>query len=175
MLSEDLRENVLALAREIAGEGLDIWDVALGRNKRGWLVRVTLDRLEDHVSIEDCAGVNARLRARLELEAILAGAFDLEVTSPGLDRRLRGRGDFTRFRGRLARVRISEGLRPETVVGRIVGLEEDKLVLDLEAGRREVAWDAVAEARLEPELPGFDKKTPPVKKGNAPRKTRGRR
>jgi ribosome maturation factor RimP len=175
MLSEDLREQVLALAREVAGEGLEIWDVSLGRNQRGWLVKVTLDRLEEHVSIEDCAGVNGRLRARLELEAILAGAFDLEVSSPGLDRRLRGREDFMRFRGCLARIRVSEGLRPETVVGRIVGVGEDKLVLDLEAGRREVAWDAVAEARLEPELPGFEKKSPPVKKGTAPRKTRGRR
>lgn len=175
MLSEELREQVLALAHEVAGEGLEIWDLALGRNKRGWLVKVTLDRLEGRVSIEDCAGVNARLRARLELEAVLAGDFDLEVTSPGLDRRLRGRADFARFRGYLARVRVSEGLRPETVVGRIVGVEEYKLVLDLETGRREVAWDAVAEARLEPELPGFERKKPPVKKGAAPRKTRGRR
>jgi ribosome maturation factor RimP len=169
-LAEGLREEVQALAAAVAPAGVEVWDVVLTRGRRGWLVRVLLDRPAAAVTVEDCAAVNARLRARLELEGTLAGDFDLEVSSPGLDRRLRGRDDFVRFRGCLARFKVSEGLRPEVVVGRIVGVEEQGLTLDAAAGRRLVAWDAVAEARLEPEIPGFDKKTPAPKKNCARRR-----
>ncbi len=176
MLLEDLREKVADIAAAVAAaRGVDVWDLSLGRGPKGWVVKVILDRPEGFVGVDDCADVNVRLRARLELENALAGAFDLEVSSPGLDRRLRGPGDFERFRGMLARLKVKGGLRPEAVVGRIVGVGEGGLELDTESGRRRFAFDSVAEAKLEPELPGFEKSAPPKKKARVAPATGRRR
>jgi ribosome maturation factor RimP len=152
MLLEDVREKVVELAASVAGaRGVDVWDVSLKRGPRGWVVKVILDRVEGFVSVEDCADVNVRLRARLEIENALVGAFDLEVSSPGLDRRLRGPRDFERFRGMLARLKVKRGTRPEAVVGRIVKVDADGLELDTDEGRRTFEFGSVTEARLEPE------------------------
>ncbi len=166
MLLEDVREKVVELAAAVArARGVDVWDVSLNRGPKGWVVKVILDRVEGFVGVDDCADVNVRLRARLELENALVGVFDLEVSSPGLDRRLRGWRDFERFRGMLVRLKVKRGTRPEVVVGRIVRIDADGLELDSDEGRRTFEFGSVAEARLEPELPGFEKREPTRKKG----------
>lgn len=163
---EDVREKVVELAAAVArARGVDVWDVSLNRGPKSWVVKVILDRVEGFVGVDDCADVNVRLRARLELENALVGVFDLEVSSPGLNRRLRGWRDFERFRGMLVRLKIKRGTRPEVVVGRIVRVDADGLELDSDEGRRTFEFGSVAEARLEPELPGFEKREPARKKG----------
>jgi ribosome maturation factor RimP len=166
MLLEDVREKVVELAAAVArARGVDVWDVSLNRGPKSWVVKVILDRVEGFVGVDDCADVNVRLRARLELENALVGVFNLEVSSPGLNRRLRGWRDFERFRGMLVRLKIKRGTRPEVVVGRIVRVDADGLELDSDEGRRTFEFGSVAEARLEPELPGFEKREPARKKG----------
>jgi ribosome maturation factor RimP len=176
LLLEDLREKVAAAAAAVAAaRGVAVWDVSLKRGPKGWVVKVTLDRADGFVTVEDCARVNVRLRARLELENMLAGEFDLEVSSPGLERRLRGPADFERFRGMLARVKVKGGLTAEVVVGRIVGVGENAFELDTEEGRRAFDFASLAEARLEPELPGFDKGERAGKKARRTQRPRQRR
>lgn len=175
MLLEDVRERVAEIAAAVAAErDVDVWDVSLKRGPKGWVVKVTLDRADGFVSVGDCGDVNVRLRARLELEGALAGAFDLEVSSPGLDRPLRGRRDFERFRGMLARLKVKGGVRPEVVIGRIVKVGEGTLELDTEGGRRTVDFGSVAEARLEPELPGFQRRETTGKKARNVQRPRRR-
>jgi len=167
-LVEELRERVEAVAAAVAASrGLALWEVAVKRGPKGWLVKVVLDRSDGSVGVDDCAEVNVRLRARLELENVLAGEFDLEVSSPGLDRPLRTLAEFQRFRGMLARLKVKGDLRPEVVVGRIVNVGADFVELDVEEGRRRLPFRAVAEARLEPELPGFEKRASSRKKALA--------
>ncbi len=175
MLLEDVREQVTGMAAAVAAaRGVEVWDVSLTRGPKGWVVKVTLDRAEGFVGVDDCADVNVRLRARLELEGALAGAFHLEVSSPGLNRPLRGPADFERFRGMLARLKVKGGVRPEVVVGRIVNVGEGAVELDTDCGRRGVDFGLVAEARLEPELPGFDRREAPGKKARYGRRPRRR-
>jgi ribosome maturation factor RimP len=176
LLLEDVREKVVELAAAVAAaRGVGVWDASVKRGPRGWVIRVTLDRADGFVTVEDCAEVNLRLRARLELENTLAGEFDLEVSSPGLERKLRGPADFERFRGMLARVKIKGGLRPEVVVGRIVKVDEKTVELDTEEGRRVCEFASIAEARIEPELPGFEKNKHAGKKAREQQRPRKRR
>ncbi|MGD8718604.1 MAG: ribosome maturation factor [Candidatus Zixiibacteriota bacterium] len=173
VLAEDIREKVCGITASVVGAlGLDVWDVALNRGPKSWIIQVVLDRPEGYVSLEDCSEVNVRLRARLELEDLPGGDFDLEVSSPGLNRRLRGPKDYYRFRGMLARFKIKKGMKPKVIIGRIVNVGEDTVELDAEDGRHEFDFAAVAEARLEPELPGFEKAAGPRKKNRPGRKAR---
>lgn len=138
-----------AAARIAGSYGLEIFDVQLRREAIGNVLRVVIDRPdqgqvetpEDAVGIEDCQRVSHDLSAVLDVEeeelgeAALAREYTLEVSSPGLDRRLRHEADYRRFSGRLAKVVTSEPLDGQSAfAGRLRGVESGHVVL--EEGRK---------------------------------------
>src|SRR5947209_10608016 len=117
MAGADVVESVRTIAARIAaGYGLEIFDVQYRREGPGMVLRVRLDRpgpaatAEDSVSVEDCARVSRDLSAVLDVEDAVPTAYTLEVSSPGLDRALRGADDYRRFAGRLAKVVMREAV-----------------------------------------------------------------
>ena len=75
-------------------------------------------RAEESVSVEDCANVSRDLSAILDVEDVVPTAYTLEVSSPGLDRPLRGADDYRRFAGRRAKLVMRErGGRAEVLQG----------------------------------------------------------
>jgi ribosome maturation factor RimP len=138
-----------AAERIAVSYGLEIFDVQLRRESIGSVLRVVIDRPdrgvvekpEDAVGIEDCQRVSHDLSAVLDVEeeslgeAALAQQYTLEVSSPGLDRRLRHEPDYRRFAGRLAKVVTNEPLEGQSAfAGRLRGVEEGHVVL--EEGRK---------------------------------------
>ncbi|CAN5753993.1 ribosome maturation factor RimP [soil metagenome] len=138
-----------AAARVAGGYGLEIFDVQLRRESIGNVLRVVIDRPdqgrvetpEDAVGIDDCQRVSHDLSALLDVEeeelgeVALAREYTLEVSSPGLDRRLRHEADYRRFAGRLAKVVTSEPVDGQSAfAGRLRGIEDGHVVLD--EGRR---------------------------------------
>ncbi len=130
-IAGELRE----LARTAAdGLGLELFDVEY--RPRGGLVRVFIDRPASEVSIEDCAAVSERLSAALDAADLVPHAFRLEVSSPGLDRPLRGPDDYRRFRGRLARLVLAPPADGRgDITGRIGELEGGMVRLLLDGGQ----------------------------------------
>src|SRR5476649_173346 len=111
MGAETVVEKVRAIAERVAtGYGLEIFDVQFRREAPGMVLRVQLDRpgqssaVEDGVTVNDCANVSRELSAIFDVEEVVPTAYTLEVSSPGLDRPLRGADDYRRFTGRLANV-----------------------------------------------------------------------
>ena len=109
----------------------------------GMVLRVQIDRpgpaatADESVSVEDCAHVSRDLSALLDVEDVVPTAYTLEVSSPGLDRPLRGRGDFDRFTGRRAKVVMREPVDGQTFFkGRLAGVEADAVLIDSDDGRR---------------------------------------
>jgi len=150
-----------------AGHGLELFDLQFRRESTGWVLRVILDRAvgdvplaegrEDSVSIDDCRRVSEDLSALLDVDeglvADLEQSYTLEVSSPGLDRPLRGEADYRRFAGRLAKMVTSRPVEGQShFAGRLSGVE-DGVVLIAE-GRRmhRVPIDAIRRARLEVEF-----------------------
>jgi ribosome maturation factor RimP len=146
--------------------GLEIFDVQLRREPIGMVLRVVIDRPdtgeverpEDSVGIDECQRVCQDLSALLDVEDEfgqheLGEAYTLEVSSPGLDRPLRGQADFRRFGGRLAKVVSTEPIDGQSAfAGRISGIEDGSVVL-LE-GRRthRVPFDKIKRAHLDVEF-----------------------
>src|SRR3954471_16403163 len=128
----DVVEQVRTVAARVADSyGLDIFDVQFRREAGGMMLRIQLDRpgpaatAEESVSVEDCARVSRDLSAVLDVEDIVPTAYTLEVSSPGLDRPLRGAGDFRRFAGRLAKIGGSEPVDTQKAFeGRLRGVDE---------------------------------------------------
>jgi len=109
------------------------------------------------VTHEDCAAFSTDFGTLLDVEDLMPGTaeYTLEVSSPGLDRRLRNRADFERFSGSLIRLSTFEPVHGSRHwQGRLLRLEGDLLRLDLTAvkqkskGRQKHAAAAVAEIAL---------------------------
>jgi ribosome maturation factor RimP len=158
--SPDIVARVSAIAARVAaGYGLDIFDVQFRREGSGMVLRVQLDRpgraatAEESVSIEDCAAVSRDLSAILDVEDVVAAAYTLEVSSPGLDRPLRHQGDFERFAGRRAKLVMRQAVDGQMFFkGTLAGIENGDVLIDNETGRHRVALGVITRANLEVEF-----------------------
>ena len=154
-------EQIRAVAERVAGSrGLTIWDIQSRREASGHVVRVFIDRpgpaatAEESVSIDDCEQVNREMSTILDVEDPLPFAYTLEVSSPGLDRPLRGADDYRRFAGRLAKVVASEAVdNQKAFEGRLRGVDGDALLLEAPNGRvHRLPMRLITRARLEVEF-----------------------
>ena len=154
-------EQVRAIAERVAASrGLEIWDIQSRREAAGHVVRIFIDRPgpaatpEESVGIEDCEQVNREISTILDVEDPLPFAYTLEVSSPGLDRPLRGLGDYARFAGRLAKVVVAEPVDGQKAFeGHLRGVEDEAVLLEAVNGRmHRLPYRLIARGRLEVEF-----------------------
>ena len=137
------------LESTVHGMGYELVDTQV--SQRGRLVRIFVDQ-PGGVTLEDCAGVSRQLSRVLAVEGI---DYDrLEVSSPGLDRPLRGERDFARFAGRRAdvRMRLPDETGRRRFVGRVHGVAQGVVTLEVDGQRVALQLDAMERARLVPEV-----------------------
>jgi ribosome maturation factor RimP len=154
-------EQIRAIAERVArSHGLEIWDIVSRRETTGQIVRVFIDRpgpaatAEESVSIEDCEQVSREIGTILDVEDPLPFTYTLEVSSPGLDRPLRGEDDYRRFAGRLAKIVVSEAVDKQTAFeGRLRGVEDGTVLLEGPKARmHRLPVRLITRARLEVEF-----------------------
>jgi ribosome maturation factor RimP len=154
-------EQIRTVAERVVGaHGLELFDVQLRRESTGWVVRVFIDRPgpsgtpDDSVGIEDCAAVSREMSAILDVEDPLDRAYTLEVSSPGLDRPLRGEADFRRFVGRRAKIVVDPAVDGQKhFAGRIGGVEDGAVLFEAEGRKHHrIPLSAVTRAKLDVEF-----------------------
>lgn len=140
---------VEGFARPIVDDlGLELVEVEFRRESAGWILRLFIDR-EGGVSIDDCASVSRQVSAYLEVEDLIDHAYNLEVSSPGLERPLKRKEDFVRFSGRKARIKLKDPVGGQRVfIGLLGSVDENILTLDVDGRQMEIDMDGVARARL---------------------------
>jgi ribosome maturation factor RimP len=135
------------LRETLEGLGYELVDM---ESSRSGLLRIFIDSPRG-ITVEDCARVSNHLTRALAVEGI--DYERLEVSSPGLDRPLKRIEDFARFAGREATVKLKlpvDGRR--RYEGRLVGVEDGRIVLEVEGQRRHVAFEDIDRARLVPDV-----------------------
>ena len=147
-------EKIRTMAERVASsEGLALVDVELKGGPANALLRVYIDKPAG-VSHADCQLVSEQLSAMLDVEDPIAGSYTLEVSSPGLDRKLVKASDYVHFAGRRARLVLREPLASQKVLeGRLAGFEDGRVRLDLgEGGLKELELSNIQKARLVVEI-----------------------
>jgi ribosome maturation factor RimP len=127
--------------------GYELVDLELSRSG---LARVFIDK-PGGITVEDCATVSRHLTRVFAVEGFEYER--LEVSSPGLDRPLKRLEDFTRFAGQDVSLRLKlprEGRR--RLEGRIAGVEDGKVLIEVEGKRWSVAMTEIDRARLVPDV-----------------------
>ncbi|MCU1384844.1 MAG: rimP [Acidobacteria bacterium] len=161
MGAETVVDKVRAIAERVAaGYGLDVFDVQFRREAPGMVLRVQIDRPgaaskeEDSVGVADCASVSRDLSAIFDVEDVVPTAYTLEVSSPGLDRPLRGLDDYRRFTGRLAKVVMRQKVDGQGFFrGKIAGVDGQDVLIDGDDRRtHRVPLDVISRANLEVEF-----------------------
>lgn len=162
MSTATIREKVQDLVEPVLESlGYELVELEYRREGRDMVLRFYVDR-EGGVTLDDCVEVSREVGAMLEVEDVVPGSYRLEVSSPGLDRPLKKTKDFERFSGRLARIKMSERIDPDergherkTFVGRLRGMQDDSVVLELtdkKGGTVLLPVDGIERANLEIEI-----------------------
>jgi ribosome maturation factor RimP len=140
-------------------EGLELVDVVYQREPHGWVLRVLIDR-QGGVTLDDCSHISHQISDVLDVKDVMRGAYHLEVSSPGLNRPLRTRRDFSRFAGSTVRIRTCRPLEGRrNFKGRLLGCEGDAVSVLVEGTARVLPIDLIARAHVEYDF-GAGKKQP---------------
>lgn len=137
------------IAERVAGSsGLEVVDIEFLGSGKHRMLRVYIDRpgalpSTDHpdgVTHEDCSLFSREFGTIVDVEdAVPGGSYVLEVSSPGLDRKLKTAADFERFRGHRIKLTTREPVNNNRhFEGKLERFEDGKLWLDLSAARRKM-------------------------------------
>jgi len=124
---------------------LELVDLHIAGGPRHPMVRAFVDK-QGGVTVEDCAAVSRRYAVELDHADLIAASYTLEVSSPGLDRRLVTPEDFRRKQGREVWVRLKDAKTP--VEGVIVSAEH-ALVLQTPAGTEQIDFERIDQGLLQ--------------------------
>ena len=150
-------EKLLGEVRQVVepilhSQGLGLEDLEYQRESRGWVLRIYLDR-EGGVTVDECAEVSREVGAVLEVKDLIPNPYVLEVSSPGLTRPLRKPEDFNKYRNRLVKIKLFEPLEGrKNFKGTLLGLEDERVLMNIEGRVYELPLQGIAKANLEIEF-----------------------
>ena len=142
--------------RIVESEGLELVHIDYQRKGRVAVLRVDIDK-DGGVTLDDCQTVSQQVSTWLDVEDPIAGEYELQVSSPGLDRKFYRDSDYAKFVGRLVRVKTSRAVRGLHVIvgrlkeydGKIVVVTDPKMKKDADY---EIPLADIKETRLELEM-----------------------
>ncbi len=129
--------------------GFELLKLDMASRGRRQVLRMLIDRPGGNVSVGDCIKVSKAVGFVLEGEELIQGSFNLEVSSPGINRPLVKPAHFARFTGHGVRVEYSEdaGVK-KMVIGEIARIEDDSVVIVSEGAELTVDFDRIIKANL---------------------------
>lgn len=141
--------------------GFDLIEIEHFPNPKHGVLRLFIDKPiasegmgseSEGVVIEDCSAVSRQISALIDVEDPIRGQFNLEVSSPGLDRPLRRLQDFQRFTGSLVKLKMVMPLEGQrNFKGRLLEASEDAVVIETDEEEISLPMNAIEKARIVPE------------------------
>jgi ribosome maturation factor RimP len=128
----------------------ELADLEVRLGGKGGLVRVFIDKPEG-IDLDDCETVSRAVSALLDVEDPVPGNYNLEVSSPGLDRKLTKVEHFQRFEGEIVKVQMRfpiEGRR--RFRGTLVSSDDENIVVDVDGESHSLPLKTIDTARLVP-------------------------
>ena len=136
----------------VSGMGYDLIEIEHFPNPKHGVLRLYIDK-EGGVNVDDCSSVSRQISALIDVEEPVRGQFNLEVSSPGLDRPLRRLQDCQRFIGSIVKLKTVmplEGKR--NFKGRLLAASEETLVIETDTEEISLPMGAIEKARIVPEF-----------------------
>lgn len=150
-------ERIREIAERVAASsGLELVEVEYRGGGKSRMLRVYIDK-PGGVTHEDCANLSREVGTILDVEDAVPGAYLLEVSSPGLDRKLVRPEDFERFTGNRVKLMTRQPVNGSRhFQGKLESFRDGRLTLDISPARKKQQAAADPE-RLEIELGNVEK------------------
>ncbi|RMA97325.1 ribosome maturation factor RimP [Hydrogenothermus marinus] len=145
---EKVKEFVFPILEE---RDLKLVDVELTKGKRP-VLRIYIYNPEG-TSIGDCEFVSRRIGAILDVEDLIPYSYELEVSSPGLNRKLKNKEEYEIFKGKDIKIvttePLEEGNKNKVYKGKLLGLENENVKIEEDGKIREIPYEKISKANLE--------------------------
>jgi ribosome maturation factor RimP len=154
MAKEDVAGRVAKLLEPFLSENeLELYKAEYKKEGPAWVLRVSLEKpvgaKNEYVSIEECEKVNAWLSEALDKDDFIDRSYNLEVSSPGLDRELIHETDYVRFAGREVEVRTYQQIEgSKNFEGTLVGKEDNIVIIEAAGKRLEIPAEKISKINL---------------------------
>ena len=150
MSGSNIEEKAEKIAEPVVeSHGMELVDVEFIREPTGWVLRLYVDK-EGGVNLDDCSSISREVGTVIEVEELIEQHYSLEVSSPGLTRRIKKLNDFDRFKGKFVKLKCYETVDgSKKMVGRLLGIDGDNVIIEKDAKELKVAYKNIAKANLE--------------------------
>ena len=137
------------IAPSLEALGFELVRVRFGGSGRPTL-QIMIERQDrEALTVDDCAAASRAISALLDVEDPIGGAYNLEVSSPGLDRPLTRLGDFERFAGFEAKIEVTVPVDGrKRLRGQVLGVEDGNVRISRAEGAASVPFDTIKKAKL---------------------------
>lgn len=150
MKKQDIEKRTEELVQDIIDSGgYELWDIEYVKEGSDYYLRVYADK-EGGIMIDDCVTISRALEAKLDAEDFIEEAYILEVSSPGLTRKLKKDKDYDRSIGKLVFVKLYKAEQgAKEFVGRLKEVDDKLLKLDIDGDEVVLDRNNISSARLE--------------------------
>lgn len=150
MRSKDIKEKLLNIVEKVLLDiGFELYDLEYFKQGKRWILRVFIDNVEKPVSLDDCELVSKKLSVVLDYYDIIPESFYLEVSSPGIERKLKKDSDFVRFKGEEIIVTFQkQNINP--IIGILEGIDSDGnyIFVNTEKSKEKINRNDIKEVRI---------------------------
>jgi len=151
-MNMDQQQLAELLGPAVESLGFELADLEYRPGRGAGMLRLYIDQ-ESGISLADCELVSQQVSALLDVEDPIAGHYRLEVSSPGLDRKLVKAGHFDRFAGCVVKLKLRNPLDGQRKLrGRLLGREGERVIVETDGGTLAVPMSDIDVARLVPEV-----------------------
>ena len=145
MIEETLQQM---LEPEVVAAGCELWGIEYVDHSRSVILKIYIEKLSG-VTVDDCARVSDQVSAVLDVEDPISGHYTLEVSSPGIDRRLFAATHFVTCKG----VQVSVSLKSaidgrRRFKGLLCGMEDDDVVVRIDDDEYLLPIEQIEKARV---------------------------
>ncbi|HLK63591.1 MAG TPA: ribosome maturation factor RimP [Bryobacteraceae bacterium] len=150
-MQQAVASKIEEIAKRVAeSEGLELVEVELKGGGQHRFLRISIDKPEG-VTHADCETVSQQVGTILDVEDVIPGGrYTLEVSSPGVERKLTKPQDYQRFQGKKAKITLREAVEGRrNWEGKLAGFENGDVALEMAPGKTvRFPFDQVQKANL---------------------------
>lgn len=133
----------------VESQGYELLDIEYLLDHGQWILRLYIDRSEVGVTIADCALVSNQVSTILDVEDLIQGKYNLEVSSPGIERPLRKLEDFNKYKGCLVKIKTYDKINDrKNYKGIIQEINGNTILINIEGEIYKIPQDQIYKARL---------------------------
>ena len=142
-------KTVLDMVNPIAEQnGCFVYDVEYVKEGNSWFLRVYVDR-EGGITIDECEAISRELSSVLDKNDPISNNYFLEVSSPGIERKLRQEKHFEMYKGKMVDIGLYKAHNgSKNICGELAGLEGDEVSVDLEGEKFSIRLNETTYVKL---------------------------